>query len=285
MNRPAPLRSPIALLTCCALLLGALAALLALSPPARAAVEPVGKFSFEPGTGKITDNPLANKVTTTAPCPAPADPAKPYTMVQLYFTSHYLNSKQILVGNMTAGAPFTQAPVSETVPAGKSVDTLARLGAAAGAAIDGDYELRLVCKNTTASADVYFTTTIHVAGDTWTAVEAKPTAVALTATPGSAAPGSQIVIDASVTPADAAGKVALTVTAPGGEKTELGPVEVAAGKAAFTVTAPATAGQMLYAAVFTPTDPNAFITSTASGFVSVKTPSSPSPSPSGSTTP
>ncbi|WP_421742192.1 Ig-like domain-containing protein [Cellulomonas sp.] len=90
-----------------------------------------------------------------------------------------------------------------------------------------------------------------------------PVAAATTTTLAATASGVDLVLGATVSPVAAAGTVTFAEGA-----TTLGSAPVASGTASFTVTAPTT-GDHTYTATFTPTDPAAYLSSTASQSVTL----------------
>ncbi|MFF2525078.1 hypothetical protein [Streptomyces liangshanensis] len=288
MNRLAPHRSPVSLLTCCALLLGMLAAVLALSTPARAADEPIGTFTLEPATGSTADV-LSGTLTTSAPCPAPADPASPYQNVRVELANADGTYRE-RVATSVDGAPFdgTDPVVADLSrpgpdgPANVSLDEAALYTESTGPdgrILDGDYVLAAGCAPADNVVNGYFSAVIRVTAGTWSLVQVRSTQTTLTADPSEGPAGRTIDLTATVTPAEAAGSVVFRSTH--GTPAELGSVAVTDGRARITATLPADANPALYEAVFTPTDTEAFTESTGTLGVPV---TAPSPSPSGSPT-
>lgn len=287
MYRLAPHRSPVSLLTCCALLFGMLAAVLALSTPARAD-EPIGTFTLAPATGNTADA-LSGTLTTSAACPAPADPASPYQNLRVELSNED-GSYRERVATTIDGAPFdgagpVVADLTKTPPDGLlnvSLDEAAlyidRVDAD-GKILDGDYVLAAGCAPADNVVNGYFSAVIRVTAGSWSLVQIRPTQTALTATPAKGEAGAAIELTATVTPEDAAGTVVFRSTH--GTPAELGSAVVAGGKAKISTTLPTNANPALYEAVFTPNDTEAFTESTGTLGVPV---TAPSPSPSGTPT-
>ncbi|WP_330175787.1 Ig-like domain-containing protein [Streptomyces sp. NBC_01498] len=266
-----------ALLICCSLLLAAATAVLGLAPQARAEGE-LGDLTFATTSGRIADNPTFPRVGTEAACPA--DHAQ---QLQLSLVNVNATGGTYLLGRTSAGAPYDQGPVAADFPAGTALEARLRTMIPSGS-FDGEYEIRLFCRDSGNIGSDYFTTRIQVTGDSWTvkAAAANPTTTTLTPTPARTAPvGAEVTLTAAVTPGDAAGKVTFL------DGTEvLGAVDVASGTAELKTSALA-AGDHTLTATFTPADPAAYLPSDspASGYKVTGTGTSPSPDPSETDTP
>src|ERR1700730_1477561 len=126
----------------------------------------------------------------------------------------------------------------------------------------GVYQIRIVTSGTGGADTQYFRADIQITGSTWTQIF--PVAVQNTTTTLSVAPpspqpsGTNVSMTAAVSPSSAVGSVQFK---DGGAN--LGPaVSVTAGTASMSTTALAVGSHNL-SAVFTPTDPTAFTTSTS----------------------
>ncbi|MFD4028776.1 hypothetical protein ACFWRV_35475 [Streptomyces sp. NPDC058576] len=271
MNRPAPLRSPVALLSAFALVCGLLATVLALSATdAHAAAARIGTFTLEPAAGNITDARMVNTATSDAACPTPVNPGDPYVRTGLALPKPG-STFEFGITRSDVGAPLDSGPFTTTLPAGAAtLETTLRKVVKTGP-LDGTYELRLHC-NTALGAQTsgdYFAATIRVTGENWALVQVLATTVNLE-TPAEAVAGAPLKLTARLVPEAAVGRVSFGFSATGGGPyTEVGTADVAAGKAELTVQAPATAGYAYYRAEFTPTDPEAYNGSADEGTVSV----------------
>ncbi|MFF3845007.1 hypothetical protein [Streptomyces sp. NPDC002328] len=257
-DRPAHLRSPVALLTCCALLCATLAGILALAGRAEAATQ-LGGFTLAPATGKITDDPVATSVTTSAGCPEAAtgnlkvySPSNPDLQTAI---------AQSTVAVATGTAPVT-VPLKSLPLAKKSLEKALRVYLPAPAPLDGTYTLGLGCGGGTTAP--VFLAKVRVTGDTWTLIEQQATTVGLTVAPEKVAIKEALKLTATVSPATAAGAVEFKQG-----NTSLGTAQVTGGKAELAVTAPAIGGQTAYDAVFTAADPDAYGNARATKEVSV----------------
>ncbi|MFB8078278.1 hypothetical protein [Streptomyces sp. NPDC056013] len=291
MNRPAPLRSPVALLMALALLCGTLAAVLAVAAPARAATLH-GAFTLQGGTGSLTDKPLGTQVGTSAACPAPADPAKPYVKVRLGVVEPGLSATfhdlaVTVAGEPLSGGAFTR-PVDVAADPLSLQDALKRF--VPEGPLDGRYELRLYCRTANgAEAEHFFSTMVQVTGDTWAPITQRATLLEVVSEPGTAVVGEPARIIAHVQPEEAAGTVNFQKFV-NEELVDIGTVDVVDGKAQVTVTESAVNNDGLpVVATFTPTDPEAH---TAASFVyslyvtePVPTPTGTTPTPTGTGTP
>ncbi|WP_210593898.1 Ig-like domain-containing protein [Streptomyces sp. GESEQ-35] len=253
-HRLAQLRSPVSLLTCCALLCAALAGILAFSGKANAATD-LGKFTLTPATGKISDSPMATSVTSSAGCPDPASPSSPHTAVLRLVKPSV--PAGLALATSVAKVPVGTAPFTVDLKAQPAYPSLQAAIGGTGP-YDGTYTLTLNC-GTSATAD-RFLAKVGVTGDTWTLLQQQATSLSVTAASGVAV-GGDLKLSATVNPAGAAGSVEFTT---GGAS--LGKADVTGGKAELTVKAPAIGGTHQYQAVFTPTDADAY--STAEGSAS-----------------
>ncbi|MFE5820109.1 Ig-like domain repeat protein [Streptomyces sp. NPDC056479] len=259
-HRLAQLRSPVALLTCCALLCAALAGVLSFAGRASAAATDLGKFTLSPATGKIATDPPATSATSSAGCAdQTTTPNTPYLWV-------YRPS------NPSVGVPIA---VSEsTIPTGtepftvnlKALPTPRTLEAALKAFVptgplDGTYTLGLSCRSGLTSPR--FLAKVRVAGDTWTLLEQQATTLTLSATDGVAVNGD-LKLTATLTPPAATGTVEFKEGA-----TSLGTAEVTGGKAELTIKAPSIGGPHTYTAAFKSADPDAYGDATGSDPVGI----------------
>ncbi|MGW2305201.1 hypothetical protein [Streptomyces sp. NPDC001809] len=282
MNRPAPLRSPVALLTALALLCAALAAVLAVAAPAGAATLH-GAFTLQGGTGSLTDTPLGTQVGTSAACPAPADPAKPYVKVRLGVVEPGLSATfhdlaVTVAGEPLSGGAFTR-PVDVAADPLSLQDALKRF--VPEGPLDGRYELRLYCRTANgAEAEHFFSTMVQVTGDTWAPITQQATLLEVVSEPGTAVVGEPARIIAHVQPEEAAGTVNFQKFV-NEELVDIGTVDVVDGKAQVTVTESAVNNDGLpVVATFTPSDPEAH---TAASFVYSLYVTEPVPTPTGTT--
>ncbi len=272
MNRPAPHRSPVALLSAFALVCGLLATVLALSATdAHAAGARIGTFTLEPAAGKITDARMVDTATSDAACPTPADPANPYVRTGLTLP-RTTSSLEWPITKSEAGAPLNSGPFTVTLlPGSATLETTLRKNVPTGT-LDGTHEIRLHCVTALGAitSGDYFSATIRVTGEDWALVQVAATTVNLEATPAEAVVGAPVKLTARLSPEAAVGRVAFGIsTTFEGPYTEVGTADVAAGKAESTVQAPATAGGVFYKAEFTPTDPEAYKGSTDTSTVTV----------------
>ncbi|MER5793502.1 hypothetical protein [Streptomyces sp. NPDC001980] len=248
--RLAQLRSPVALLTCCALLFAALAGVLAFSGRASATTD-LGKLTVSPASGSITDIPMTTSVTTSSGCNATTAQTVVLRLVNPTSPTTSLPLAQSSTKTGVGADPFTVAlQATATKPSLQSALT----SAGVSAPYDGTYTVILTC-GTSTTAD-RFLAKIRVSGTTWSLLEQQPTSLALTADSGVAV-GGDLKLTATVTPA-AAGSVEFK-----NGDTSLGTAEVTNGSAQLTVKAPAIAGTTTYGAVFTPTDADAYAASEA----------------------
>ncbi|MFD4225906.1 Ig-like domain-containing protein [Streptomyces sp. NPDC058545] len=267
-NRLARLRSPVALLTCCAMLFAALAAVLAFTSKAQAAeYVRLGTFSLEPATGSITSDVIASSATTDGPCPAGTSTNANTTTVRLLDPANPNGSDKNLANgfkstlDMTGGA-FTLPLISTAFPPIIGATSLQKAlrGYKPDGSLDGDYTLVLKCSLAGPGPAQLFFRKIHVTGDTWAQIDQQATTLALSANPTTVSINQDFKLTATVSPA-AAGSVEFSDTDTSGEtpvKRVLGTAPVTDGKAELTVTAPATGGGHKYDAAFTPTDSDAF---------------------------
>ncbi|MFE6058817.1 hypothetical protein [Streptomyces sp. NPDC056431] len=282
MNRPAPLRSPVALLMALALLCGTLAVVLAMAAPAKAATLH-GAFTLQGGSGSLTDKPVGTGVGTSAACPAPADPAKPYVKVRLGVVEPGLSGTfhdlaVTVAGEPLSGGAFTR-PIDAEADSLSLQDGLKRF--VPEGPLDGRYELRLYCRTANgAEAENFFSTMVQVTGDTWAPIAQKATLLEVVSDPGTAVVGQPARIIANVQPKEAAGTVNFQKFV-NEELIDIGTVDVVAGKAEVTVTESAVNNDGLpVVATFTPTDPEAH---TPASFVYSLYVTEPTPTPTGTT--
>ncbi|MEW1643100.1 hypothetical protein [Streptomyces sp. NPDC091219] len=253
MNRRlAQLRSPVALLSCCALLLAALAGVLALSGRAQAATT-LGKFTLAPATGSIADNPMTTSVTSSAGCPNTTQVTAVLKVYKPTDSAVQTNLAQSVTKPPLGTDPFTVDMKALAGTTAKSLEQALRQWIPDGS-LDGTYTLGLGCGGGT-TADG-FLAKVRVTGTSWALLEQQPTSLAVTAASGVSV-GGDLKLTAAVTPA-AAGSVEFR-----NGDTSLGTATVADGTASLTVTAPAIGGLTTYSAVFTPADPDAYASSEA----------------------
>ncbi|MFE4829597.1 Ig-like domain-containing protein [Streptomyces sp. NPDC056672] len=280
MTRLARARTFPALLMCCALILGAAAAVLGAAATARAA-DRLGDLTLSRTSGSINDNPLVPHVTTDAPCPAGQGDALQLRVV------HPTTGLRPSLGQLSAGG-YDTAPVDVDLPVWGTSFANILDGWFGAESHDGTYTLQLECPNwDDTNAFAFFSTNIEVTGDTWTLPQAEATSVELTAVPEiESALGDTVTITAKVTPA-VAGDFTLTAQQLNAEPVELGSKAADNGTAVFTTTA-LPLGVMSLGAQFTPADPDAYtgsVGSIADYTVKPATGPSGSPSPSGSQSP
>ncbi|MEU2655615.1 hypothetical protein ABZ615_09835 [Streptomyces sp. NPDC007325] len=264
MNRPTPLRSPAALLTVLAVLLGTLAAVLALAAPAKA-VTVRGTFTLQGGSGAIGDPVFATGVTTSAACPQPADPAEPYDRVELALVNPDASADWTDIAGSAAGEPLSGGPFTRELdhrvvdgqPRSSSLSEALRRYRPEGP-LDGRYELRLHCRTATeTNREDYFSAMVEVTGETWAPIAQRATVLEVTSDPVQAVEGGRATITATVQPADAAGSVAFQKFF-NEELTDLGTVAVSGGKAETVLTdLPLAPDGIGVVATFTPADPEA----------------------------
>ncbi|MGW3288063.1 hypothetical protein ACWDR3_25865 [Streptomyces sp. NPDC001002] len=250
-HRLAHLRSPVALLTSCALLFAALAGVLAFSGRASAATD-LGKFTVTPAAGKIADIPMVTSVTTSTGCNATTAQTIVLRLISPTNPNSLLPLAQSSTKTGASADPFT---VALQATAAKPSLQSALTSAGVVAPYDGTYTVALMC-GTSTTAD-RFLAKIRVTGDSWALLEQQPTTLALT-TPASVPVNGDLKLTATVTPA-----VAGSVEFKTGD-TSLGKADVTNGTAELTVKAPAVGGPRPYDAVFTPTDAEAYSSSQAS---------------------
>ncbi|MFJ2936323.1 LPXTG cell wall anchor domain-containing protein [Streptomyces sp. NPDC087219] len=282
MNRPAPLRSPVALLMALAVLCGTLAVVLAMAAPAKAATLH-GAFTLQGGSGSLTDKPIGTGVSTSAACPAPADPARPYVKVRLGVVEPGLSGTfhdlaVTVAGEPLSGGAFTR-PVDVEADSLSLQDGLKRF--IPEGPLDGRYELRLYCRTAIgAETENFFSTMVQVTGDAWAPITQKATLLEVVSEPGTAVVGEPARIIANVQPEEAAGTVNFQKFV-NEELVDIGTVDVTAGKAEVTVTESAVNNDGLpVVATFTPTDPEAH---TPASFVYSLYVTRPTPTPTGTT--
>ncbi|MBT2412802.1 hypothetical protein J7I94_19935 [Streptomyces sp. ISL-12] len=254
-QRIAPLRSPVALLTCCALLCAALASVVAFAGRAAAAPTTVGSFTLSPSTGKITDDPPAASATTSAGCADGTGTA--FLGIYKPGASDTSSSvKKIASGTpaVTQGtAPFTV----QLVAAGTTIETALRTYVPSGS-LDGTYTLTLTCGRgfTTGGR---FLAKIRIEGENWSLLQQQTTSLDLTAPASEVPVKSDLKLTAAVKPEAATGSVEFKK-----DGQSLGKADVSGGTAELTVQAPAIGGPHTYTADFTPTDADAYSASTDS---------------------
>ncbi|MFE9608678.1 Ig-like domain-containing protein [Streptomyces sp. NPDC006012] len=256
-HRPAQLRSPVALLSCFALLCAALAGIVGFAGRASAAGTTLGSFTLGPATGKISDTLLATSARSSTGCPDPA-------------AGQSANSPWLFVINPVdptggkavaqATAAITNGPDAFTVnlksPAAPASLETALRGFVPTGSLDGTYTLALLCRSGLSTA-ANFRAKVQVAGDTWTQLQQQSTALTLDAPDGVAVNGN-LKLTATVTPSGAPGSVEFKEG-----DTSLGTAQVTDGRAELPIKAPAVGGPHTYTAVFTSSDPDAYSNATA----------------------
>ncbi|WP_158711551.1 hypothetical protein [Streptomyces xylophagus] len=252
-HRLAQLRSPVALLTCCALLFAALAGVLAFSGRASAATD-LGKLTVAPATGNIADIPMTTSVTTSSGCNATTAQTVVLRLVNPTTPTSSLPLAQSSTKTGVGADPFTVAlQATAAKPSLQSVLT----SSGVSAPYDGTYTVILTC-GTSATAD-RFLAKIRVTGTIWTLLEQQATTLAVSA-PFGVSVGGDLKLTATVTPASAAGSVEFK-----NGDTSLGTAQATNGTAELTLKAPAIGGPLPFSAVFTPTDADAYSGAEATG--------------------
>ncbi|CUM38893.1 hypothetical protein H4W23_25285 [Streptomyces gardneri] len=297
MNRPAPLRSPasatspaspVVLLTVLALVCGALAAVLALAVPAKAATVH-GTFTLQGASGSTTAETFATGVGTPAACPAPADPAKPYVKARLAVIDSATGGIAVLADTVATGSlsdgPFTRA--LDVQADHSSLQAALRTFLPEGP-LDGRYELRLFCRTAVgAETEQYFSSMIEVTGEAWAPIAQLTTLLEVVSDPEVPTAGGQATLTATVQPKDAAGSVTFQKFV-NEELIDIATVAVVGGKAETTLTELAATGNdsLPVLVTFTPVDPEAH---TAGSFVLslvvVEPTTTPTPTGTGTPTP
>ncbi|WP_299528345.1 hypothetical protein [uncultured Streptomyces sp.] len=276
MNRLAPLRPPVALLTCCALLFAALATVLALAAQAHAYTT-IGSLTLTPTSGKTDDPLFATHAETDGPCPADSL-SSTLTLVDPGTGTGLILAK-------LKSPPSVTGPFSDDLVKGVPAVVYQSLGQRLAQAVpdgntDGVYTIGLNCGLGTADAPA-FTTLIKVEGDSWSVLEQQATGITLSTAPDPVRAGKPYTLVATVAPEGAAGKVTLsTAASENAEYTEIGQADVSGGTAEFALTAPSQAGPSYVRLAFTPTDPQRYAASQKDGFIeitAVETPTTPPP--------
>ncbi|MFB7494262.1 hypothetical protein ACFC09_06060 [Streptomyces sp. NPDC056161] len=259
-HRLAQLRSPVALLSCFALLCATLAGIVAFAGSANAAGTNLGSFTLSPATGKISDPLMATSATSSTGCPDPAS-GQSGNQPWLYVLNPQNDSDGPAVAQATAKIPngtdaFTVNLKSPILPGPVSLETALRTYVTSPS-LDGTYTLALLCRAGVNNPLVArFLAKVRVAGDTWTQLQQQPTTVALDAPDGVPVNGD-LKLTATVTPSGAPGSVEFKKG-----DTSLGTAPVTGGKAELTVKAPAIGGAYTYTAVFTTSDLDAYTDAT-----------------------
>ncbi|MER5964052.1 hypothetical protein [Streptomyces sp. NPDC002057] len=262
MNRPAPLRSPVALLTALALLCGALAAVLALAVPAGAAAVQ-GGLTLQGASGGLEAAPLATGVTTTGGCPAPAAADKPYVGGRLVVVNPESRDAFAPLADLVAEGPLSGGAFTRTLTTqGHTTLKDALLTFRTADALDGRYELRLFCRTERgAETDAYFSAMIEVTAGAWAPVAQQATVVEVVSDPELPTVGGQARLTATVQPRNATGTVTFQKFV-AEELVDIATVDVADGRAETTLTALTAAPDGLpIVAAYAPADPEAFTVS------------------------
>ncbi|MFD6530513.1 hypothetical protein [Streptomyces sp. NPDC060184] len=274
-----------ALLTTCALLFAALAAVLAMATQAHA-FSTVGSLTLTPASGKIDDPLIASRAGTDGPCPAGSVGA-PSLMVVLpgqdgagLKLANFTNDAATTTDGPFAGDLKTAVPAVLHRTLGQRL-----LQAIPEGSFDGVYTVGLTCESSAADAPA-FTALIEVEGDSWSVLEQKATTVTLSSVPENPVVGADYTLVTTVVPQGADGRITLASMA--GVNTE--PVTIAEkdttdGKAEFTLTAPSTPGAVYFRTTFTPTDVQQYGPSVTDGQVvavgAATTPPPTTPAPGG----
>ncbi|MFE4372958.1 Ig-like domain-containing protein [Streptomyces sp. NPDC056835] len=276
MTRLARARSLPALLLCCALIMGAAAAVLGAAATANAAGR-LGDLTLSSTTGSTTDDPLVPRVSTDTACPQGQGGAVRLTVL------HPTDGTSARLGQATTG-PYDAGPIDTEMPQEFFPFSDILAGWFGNESHDGTYELRLDCVNVLDPnlPAAFFTTNIEVTGDSWALAVAETTSLELTAAPENHPEvGSEVTVTVKVTPEAAAGEVTLTSERANEEPVALGAKAVENGTAVFT-TKELPEGVQNIRAQFTPADPDAYAGS--SNAISAYT-ADPAGTPSGSPTP
>ncbi|MGW1466805.1 hypothetical protein ACWCPT_20945 [Streptomyces sp. NPDC002308] len=268
MNRLAPLRSPVALLTSCALLFAALAAVLAMTTQAHAFTT-IGALKLTPTSGKLDDPLFATHAETDGPCPE---------------GSIVSNLAVVVPGNPLASnlaklksAPSTTGAFSDDLVAWSPAVLHRTLGQRLLEAIpdgnfDGVYTIGLYC-TARGETDPAFTALIKVEGDSWSILEQQATGIALSGVPENALVGQAYKLRATVTPAGATGTVVFSSKeTDSAQPVEIGRADLVEGVAEIDIPAPTVEGRAYYYASFTPADAQLYAASEVNGGVPVYTP-------------
>ncbi|MGY4745353.1 Ig-like domain repeat protein [Streptomyces sp. ATMOS53] len=257
MTVPQPFRRTAAVLAACALLaLGLVTLAVTQSQPARAAS--VGAFTMTPGTGKLSaTQPIAGSLTIPGKCPdVTLEDVNWNSALNLYVVKAD-GTEQLALRGVTDKAPYSAATSTLSLAAadnpGLFVAPLTDIITG-----DGTYELRLRCvdnfdyavaPDSIVPGDPYWSQKITVTGDDWAVGEgAKATSVTLVAAPGDIEPGEEVTLTATVSPAEATGKVTFL-----DGTTSLGETTVAGGRAELRTKA-LTQGRHDLTARFAPAD-------------------------------
>lgn len=280
MNRPAPLRSPVALLTSCALLFAALAAVLAMATQAHAFAT-VGELRLTPTSGKIDDPLFATRAETDGPCPAGSVGA-PALFVVLpgqegvgLKLANFANESATTTDGAFAGELKAVIPSVLHRTLGQRL-----LQAVPEGSFDGVYTVGLTCASSAADAPA-FTTLIKVEGDSWSVLEQKSTGITLSSSPERVEVGRPYTLVATVTPEEAAGTITFSSKeTESSSPVEIGRADLVGGKAEIALPAPTAQGRAYFSVSFSPTDPQMFASSELEGGVpvyEVATPTTPPP--------
>ncbi|MGW2278117.1 hypothetical protein [Streptomyces sp. NPDC001770] len=257
-----------ALLTSCALLLAALAAVLAMTTQAHAFTT-IGSLTLTPTSGKLDDPLFATHAGTDGPCPE---------------GSVVSNLAVVVPGNPLASnlaklksAPSTTSAFSDDLVAWSPAVLHRTLGQRLLEAIpdgkfDGIYTVGLYC-TARGETDPAFTALIKVEGDSWSVLEQQTTGIALSGVPATAVVGRPYALKATVTPAGATGTVVFSSKASdNAQPVEIGRADLVDGAAEIDIPAPAAVGRDFYYASFIPADSQLYAASEVDGGVPVYAP-------------
>jgi uncharacterized repeat protein (TIGR01451 family) len=226
--------------------------------------------------GSIDDSPVAAYVQATVPGRSVDNTATLFGyLAQPGVNPGAWRGEQMTAGNTypvsTAPPPLNSSP-NPTVAAQPGEESMRTLqtdfphpATDAGTPYDGVYQIRIFTSGASGADPLYFRADVQITGNTWTQIYPPPTTppqnttTTLTVTPASPqTPGTTVNLSAAVTPSIATGTVQFKDGA-----ANLGPgVSVTAGTAT-TSTNTLTAGSHTLSAVFTPTDPTLYNSSTS----------------------
>ncbi|MFJ7075846.1 hypothetical protein [Streptomyces sp. NPDC098781] len=251
-HRLAHLRSPVGLLTACALLFAALAGVLGFASKANAVPANIGSFTLAPATGELTAPLMATSATSSTGCPDPAAGATPNSPLLWVLNPANPSSGQMIAQATdplpNGTAPFTVNLKSPATP--KTLEAALRTYLPTGP-LDGTYTLGLSCRSGILTSP-RFLAKVRITGTTWTLLQQQTTSLALSAAEGVSINGD-LKLSAAVTPEAATGSVEFKK----GDES-LGSADVTGGKAELTVKAPAVGGPHEYQALFKSGDPDAY---------------------------
>ncbi|MFG2920661.1 hypothetical protein ACGFYA_03985 [Streptomyces sp. NPDC048305] len=255
MNGPAPLRSPVALLSALALVCGLLATALAvLAPPAHAAEG--GKLTVTPTSGDLTTKPVISTGEFNGVCPASYRPADATKAPKVVLQVERLDGTSSLLALGTFDVT-ENGTTSSFKPSGLTFGLGSRLSAGQ---TTGRFALvaRCALSSSLYSQGQDYRVPIDVTADGWSVAEpgaATDIQVATEAVTVADSDKLNVRTTVTVTPAGAAGTASIILGAPGVAGAVGGTVPVVNGKAEFVTETPYAAGAELQAeARFNPTD-------------------------------